>query len=360
MQIKKASLYKAKLHLKKSFKHGSFERHHNDTIFLELKGEKHTGFGECLPREYVTGETPEQVAENLKTYVLNLPKEFRNLEEIANFLKECETEDSKDMASLCGLDMALLDLYGKSKGKSLSGVLCYELKYRRTKRPKVTSGPMGLNTAGWKKNFYCSAGILDIKLKITANTDPKKIHKFRNRFIKPRTFRLDGNCSLTHDELASLLIRAKSDINYIEQPFPTNVKNPQWEGVKFLADESLVSLENAKTIDFDAASIRVGKNGGILRTLDIIDIWEKRDKEYMIGSLVGETSLLSSALLHIASITHPFLNEGCYSTRLLKQDPTDIHPSTGYMGRVKFDYTTPGLGINLYLFDRDIEKVELI
>ena len=359
MQIKQASLYKAKLPLKKSFKHGSFERIFNDTIFLELKGEKNTGFGECLPRAYVTGETPEQVVENLNKYAQKLSNKFDSLEEIAGFLNECEPENSKNMASLCGLDMALLDLYGKSKEKSISRILCEEGGHYRTTKPRVTSGPIGLNTASWKKNFYCAAGINDIKLKITPDTNPEKIHKFRNNFIRPRSLRLDGNCSLTPDELAGILIRAKSDIDYIEQPFPVGVKNPKWEGVKFLADESLVSLEDARTINFDAASIRVGKNGGILRTLSIINAWEKREKRYMMGSLVGETSLLSSALLHIVSITHPFLNEGCYSSRLLKQDPTDNHPSVGYMGRVKFDYEKPGLGVNLHLFGKDVEKVEL-
>ena len=76
----------------------------------------------------------------------------------------------------------------------------------------------------------------------------------------------------------------------------------------------------------------------------------------MMGSLVGETSLLSSALLHVSRITSPFLNEGCYSTRLLKSDPTDVHPSVTYKGKVKFDYSKPGLGINLCLFERGINS----
>jgi len=361
MEIKQASLYVAKLDLKKPFKHGSYERTQNTTIFLQLQDEWCTGHGESLPREYVTEETPEQVVNNLKKYVSKLSsKEFKSLEDISIFLNECEPLESRNMASLCGLDMALLDLYGKKNKKSISEVLCDELGYKVNQEPRVTSGPMGLNTPEWKKNFYCAAGIKDIKLKISPYTDPEKIYRFRNKFIRPRSLRLDGNCSLTPDQLASLLIRARSKIDYIEQPFPVG-REKQWKGIKFLADESLVSVEDAKKINgFDAASIRVGKNGGILRTLNIIKEWGKRGKEYMIGSLVGETSLLSSAALHVSRITSPFLNECCYSTRLLESDPTDVHPSVTYKGKVKFDYSKLGLGANLYLFDEDVEKIKLL
>lgn len=359
MEIKQVNLYIAKLPLKKPFKHGSFERTHNDTIFVKLKSENCVSYGESLSREYVTGETPEQVVDNLKRYVSKIPENFDSLKEIASFLEGCESKKSRNMASLCGLDMALLDLYGKDKRKSISKILCDELGYKIKQEPIVTSGPIGLTTPNWKKNFYCAAGIKDIKLKITQDTDPKRIYKFRNKFIRPRTLRLDGNCSLNPDQLASLLIRAKTDIDYIEQPFPVGIEK-QWKGVKFLADESIVSVEDAQIINFDAASIRVGKNGGILRTLDIIKEWEKRGKEYMMGSLVGETSLLSSALLHISSVTNPFLNEGCYSTRLLTTDPTDVHPSITYKGKVKFDYSKPGLGANLCLFERYVEEIKLI
>lgn len=360
MEINQASLYITKLPLKKPFKHGSFEREYNDTVFLELKDDFNAGFGESLPREYVTGENSGQVIESLKRYISKIPKEFVNLEEIADFLNQCEHKDSRNMASLCGLDMALLDLYGKNKGKSLSQLLCEELNYKKTKEPRITSGPLGLDTPNWKKNFYCLAGIKDIKLKITPETNPEKIYKMRNGFIKPKTFRLDGNCSLTPDELAGILINARSKIDYIEQPFEVGVENPKWKGIKFLADESLISIKDAKTIGFDSASIRIGKNGGILRTLDIIKEWEKRGKPYMLGSLVGETSLLSAALLHVASITNPFLIEGCYSNRILEKDPTDIYISFGYKGKVKFNYARAGLGVNLDLRGIETKKIELI
>jgi len=358
MEIKNKQLHLAILSLKKPFKHGSKTRDHNETLFIELTDSQgNKGYGESLPREYVTGENADAVYKNLAHYLKKLPNKFNSLEEISNFLNDLESKSSRNMASLCGLDMALLDLYSKSKNQSVSQILMAEKNYRNNSEPKITSGPLGLNTPAWKKELYCLMGIRDIKLKITPDTNPKRINRIGSGYLKPNTFRLDGNCSLNKSQLISLLKNVDVKIDYIEQAFPTDKESKAY-GIKTLADESLVSLEDAKNINFDAASIRIGKNGGILRTLDIIRQWEERSKPYMFGSLIGETSLLSAAQLHIASITNPFLIEGCYSTRLLSTDPTDIHPNVRFRGKVKFDYSKPGLGVNLDLSHKNIRNLD--
>jgi len=347
MKIKQKNLYCTILHLKKPFKHGSFERTYNITLFTELIDEKgNKGYGESLAREYLTGEKGDDVYHNLKNYLKKLPDKFDSLDEISEFLYELEPKNSKNMASLCGVDMALLDLYSKSNNKSLSQILCDEQGYTMKNKPKITSAVLGLDTPSWKKELYCLAGFKDIKLKITPETNPEKINKVYSGYFKPHTFRLDGNCSFNQNQLENLLKHINVPVNYIEQPFKVGIEY-KIDGARFLADESLVSLEDAENINFDAASVRIGKNGGILRALDIIKKLEQRDKPYVFGSLVGETSLLSSALLHLSLITNPFINEGCYSPILLQQDPTNKSLKPSYKGKINFNYKTPGLGINL-------------
>lgn len=359
MKIENASIHVAKLSLKKSFKHGSFDRKYNETIFLKLTDGRNVGYGESLPRGYVTGEKTEDVIGNLRNYVSKIKcKDFKNLEDISEFLNGLEGEGSRNMASLCGLDMALLDLYSKNKNRSVSEVLWYELGCKERGVPKITSGPLGLDSGANKKDFYCLVGLNDIKVKIDSNTDPKKINEIGSGLIKPKSLRLDGNCSFSPDELREFLQVVNVNVDYIEQPFRVGVKE-QIDGVKMLADESLVSVADAKDINFDAASIRIGKNGGILRTLQVIKEWERRDKPYMLGSLVGESSLLSSALMHVAKLSRPFLIEGCYSNRVLKTDPTNIHPSVKFGGRVNFDFSNPGLGVNLDLSNVESKKIEI-
>ncbi len=361
MKIKQYKLFYSFLRLKKPFKHGSFTRKHNITFFIELMNEEgKKGYGEVLPRNYVTGEDKDTIYFNLRKYFKKLPNKFNSLDEISNFLYELEPEDSRNMASLCGLDMALLDLYAKTQDKGISQVLCEEKGYsQKNLKPRITSAVLGLDTALWKKDFYCFAGFNNIKLKISPDTESKKINKLYRGFFHPATLRLDGNCSLTSKQLIQLIEEVDVPISFVEQPFPRGVSS-KIKGVKLLADESLVSLEDAKTIDFDAASIRIGKNGGFLRSLDIINQWEKREKPYMIGSLVGETSLLSAALLHLASITNPFLLEGCYSPILLIEEPIKKSISPSYKGKIKFNLSAPGLGNELDLSKVNYFEIEKI
>lgn len=351
MEIKKANIYHSELELKKLFKHGSFERTSNSTVFLELIDEfGNKGYGEALPREYVTGEDLKSVMNNVQKYIRNIPRNLKSIREISDFLNECEPADSKNMAALCCLDLALIDLYSRTNGKSVSDAVCAEFGYQLTGVPRITSATLGLDTPVWKKTAYFLAGFKDIKLKIDSETRPERINQIGGRLITPSSFRLDGNCSLTPKTLEKILERVNVPLDCIEQPFAQGV-DTKLNGYNFMADESLVSLEDSRAIDFDLANIRIGKNGGILRTLDIIKQWEKRGKKYIIGSLVGETNILSSALLHVARITHPWIVEGCYSHILLKREPTDIRINLGYGGKVRFDYSGPGLGVGLNLKD---------
>ena len=166
MEIKSAIMHAAKLPLKKPFKHASFTRDSNDTTFLELSDGSYTGWGEALPREYVSGETPQKVEDNLVRYASAMRgSSFKDIKEISQFLKELEPDDSRNMASLCALDMALLDLYGKNLGKSISDLLG-----GNNDDVRVTSGPMGMTTPKWKKDFYVFVGVSDIKYKINRDS----------------------------------------------------------------------------------------------------------------------------------------------------------------------------------------------
>ncbi len=356
MKISGFEITQRTIGLKHKFKHASQTRESNDFVFFSVESKKHRGYGEALPRAYVTGETPESVADNLRKYANKFPSSLESLAEINDFLYSCESDESRNMASLCALDLALLDLYGKTKGKSVS-VLLEEERGLKRKDIRITSGPIGLEASAVKRDLYILYGLKDIKLKVDPETSAETINRMgRGRlflgleFLRPRTLRLDGNCSFSSEDFNNLFdneenpIEAK--ISYFEQPFP---RNYNYHIRREMADESLISLRDARTIEFGSANIRVGKNGGILRTFDIINCWEKRNKEYMIGSLVGETSLLSTALMHVASHSSPLVIEGCYSTRMLKEDPCDKHVSLRFRGRVKFNYEAKGLGVNLVL-----------
>jgi len=349
MEVVDAILFYATVSFKKQFEHAAFTRESNQAFFLKLidKSGKF-GWGECLPREYVTGETTQTAQKNLIRHCKRIKarKKFSDIEQISQFLDELEPAKSRNLSALCATDMALLDLFGKSTGQSISQIL-YPNK-EDSKQVEIRSGPLSLSSPAYKKNIYLLLGLDEIKLKISPETEAERINKigsgiFGSKFLKPTTLRLDGNMAFTRKTLEDLLSKVKVPIYYIEQPFPTT-EEQNFPEYRIMVDESLISLEDAEKGIFDAANIRLGKNGGFLRTKAIAKTLERRDIPYMVGSLVGESSLLSAALLHFSSGLNHILMEGCYSPNILKTDPAEHTLKIGYNGSVKFDYSSPGIG----------------
>jgi len=353
MEIIGWNILRRKIALKKAFKHAAKNRVENDTIFLAIHSDKNTGFGEALPREYVTGERIDDVKKNLERYLKDIPKKFNSLDEIAKFLDYCEPENSKNMASICAIDMALIDLYGKENNCPAFELLReYASINRVNEEIRVTSGPLGFEDGLLKKIFFISVGLSDIKLKIGPDTPPSRINKIGSLFLKPKTFRLDGNCSFSHDSLCSLLEKINVPVDYIEQPYKKEERlKPVFVNNKYypiMADESVISLEDARKKEYDALNVRIGKNGGLLRSLKVIKECEKRNKPYILGSLVGETDLLSAALINLAKISSPYIIEGCYSSNILLNKITDKDILIRFGGKVDFSFSR-GLGVELLI-----------
>ena len=60
MQVRKLTAYILRVPLRKPFRHASAVRHYSDNIVVEAElADGTTGWGEGVPREYVTGETAE-------------------------------------------------------------------------------------------------------------------------------------------------------------------------------------------------------------------------------------------------------------------------------------------------------------
>jgi hypothetical protein len=74
-------------------------------------------------------------------------------------------------------------------------------------------------------------------------------------------------------------------------------------------DESICTLDDldraARAGAFRAVNIRIAKHGGLVATLDVYDSARSAGLEAQIGCLVGESSVLSYAGLHLASIAGP-------------------------------------------------------
>src|SRR3954471_20682848 len=114
--------------LKKPIRHASFERSDSDNFVVRVTLADGTqGFGEGVPRSYVTGETIESAFSSLESIdlprLLGDPADFGEVVRRIAALVLPETEaDPRGMAgnsARCALELALLDAYGRRFGESV-------------------------------------------------------------------------------------------------------------------------------------------------------------------------------------------------------------------------------------------------
>jgi muconate cycloisomerase len=122
-RIKSFTLYALDLPFKKPFKHAAASRETSDSIFIKCTTDTGViGFGECLPRSYVTGETRDSAFALLKNSILPklIGKKFGAFAEVKQFLHSCDGKapvdwldpDQPQTAAWCAVDIALLDTFG--------------------------------------------------------------------------------------------------------------------------------------------------------------------------------------------------------------------------------------------------------
>ncbi len=81
------------LPLKKPFKHAAAERTTSDSVFVKcIIDSGGAGYGECLPRDYVTGEDRESALAVLTREILPrlVGMRFESLDEVKGFLRDCD------------------------------------------------------------------------------------------------------------------------------------------------------------------------------------------------------------------------------------------------------------------------------
>ncbi len=131
MKITALSFYIVRLPFRFAFKHSLAERSCSDNIIakvtLETKnGESYIGWGESVPRDYVTGETVNDALDRLTSiYAPRLiNRQINNLQEAGTLLRnEFSTLGLKTKsvgASWCALELAVLDAVARASNISLA------------------------------------------------------------------------------------------------------------------------------------------------------------------------------------------------------------------------------------------------
>lgn len=360
MQLKSLVVWPIRLPFKRRFAHAAGEREETLSVLVSVQGaDGLVGWGETLPRSYVTGETQDSVLETMRTVwpralegfsASSFPQALEKMEALPFFV---ESAGHGCHAARAAVELALLDLatqhfrqpwsqVGKWVENCGTPLTVAQLPLSHKKRGTVRMS--GVLSGGavdkvlrqmWLLWLW---GLRDFKLKVGLPEDDAVLEAIEKRWGQAIrkgsiTLRADANGAWTLEE-AVRRCKQLSQMGFvsIEEPLqaggtgilPVQQENDKQDGCPILsetlgrptfddrwveltrlrlldvmADESLVSRQDAErmvsTHAADAMNIRISKNGGLIPALRLAQLAAAQGKWVQLGCMVGETSILTAA-----------------------------------------------------------------
>ena len=358
-------LFATDLPFRVKFKHAASSRDTSSSLFLKCILDDGTiGWGEALPRAYVTGETRDSACDQLAGSVLGrlVGMEFGSFAEVVDFLTACDGEAPADWvepgtpqsAAWCAVDLSLLDAFGKvfASGPFPGEPDRMPADYRYS--GVLTSGK-GLKRA-IQLLAYRVLGYRAIKLKVDKDTSEADLKSIRRLGGAGMALRADANMGWSVKEALNYMpMEANYGVASFEQPlaaddFAGAARLVRETGLDVMADESLNTRGSLERLVAEkactAVNARVSKCGGLVATL-------RRCREAMeaglwvqVGCQVGESSVLSAAHLHLCKAFGEMRHaEGCFGKLLLEEDPAEPLLQMRGGGRPPALPESPGLGV---------------
>ena len=351
---------------KQKFKHASRSRGETESILVKATDGNHSGYGEGCPRDYVTGESVETCKNQFQS-ISEQVSSLDNFESLLRFRAENRQFIKKNPSLWCAMEMALLDLFARQKNLPLHEFLSIGFRSQ-----SQFTAVLGISSrTKFIKNVlkYRLNGMKDFKVKISGNRSQDLFAIWILRFLGSKTIRVDAN-NFWHkiDQANDYIKKLHTDFLGVEEPIKlgTNSLGDLIHNSSFpvILDEHFTHIDQMNKIDrTDKAiiNLRVSKVGGILNAMEVIRQAKEKKIQLILGSHVGETSLLARAA-HLVSCYSPasFLHfEGAYSDYLLSNDPGSPKIKFGPGGKVDFDKfkEKPGLGIKFSKEDSFARKI---
>lgn len=362
MKIASACIYALNIPFAESFSHSLSERNHSDSIIVKVTTDSGiSGFGEGVPRPYVTGEKRDTSIVHIKNELLP-PIIDAQLDGIAikhafaeiNNLTPEPTATCAVVwnASRCAVELAIIDCFFRSNNISVSDALP-PISQTVTYSGVISAGSIAKVE---KMAQRCkAAGFKYIKMKVSAEDDAERVAAVRNILGPSVSIRLDANTAFNQKTAVEFLKSVEQyDIECIEQPIPRGDPSElsalrSLSPIPIMADESIVTIQDAQGLieknAVDYFNLRISKCGGLCKTIAIADLARSAGIGIQLGCQVGETAILSAAGRHFAAYMKDLrFVEGSYGTYLLVEDVSEEDIGFGSGGRADI-LTGAGLGI---------------
>lgn len=339
------------LPFKHPFKHNIYTRKNSESILVRLEAEGFVGWGEGLPRSYVTGETQDLSIQYIINELRPLLKNCYNPKMIFSVFNYTPKEENNIYygAAYCAVETALLDIFTKKEGIPIHSLI------DTNKKSKVNySGVLGAGS-----RYQTIKTLLKFKLYGFKNIKVKNIKdiKLVKKILGPKCIvTVDANCSWEFNEGLNICAELrKNNIAAIEEPFKKNTPQTicglqSMINIPIIVDETLCSYQDAKELIYQGFkgifNLRLSKCGGLTQCIKIFKLAKHHGIKCKLGCHPGESSILSALGRHLA-VSYPFKYiEGSYGKHLLVDDLALKSLMFGYKGIGK-RIDKPGLGIEI-------------
>ncbi len=335
MQIR---LKKYILPLKHTFSISRESYDFQDSMIVSLTHNGTTGFGEATANPYyqITFESMANEIEAIQSEIEGF--NFTTPELFHSFLV------SKGLSnfSICALDLAAHDLYGKLLNKPL-----YEIWDTTIKNYPITNYTIGIDTIDKMVYKMQEMPWPIYKIKLGTADDVAIVKELRAH--TNAIFRVDANCAWTPKEtiLNAPLLKALG-VEFIEQP----LKADDWKGMEMvmhhsvlpiIADESCIIETDVEKcgLHFSGINIKLTKCGGLTPALRMINRGKELGLKIMVGCMTESTVGISAIAQLLPQLDYVDMD----GALLLREDIADGVRIEDY-GKVIFA-KSPGSGITL-------------
>jgi muconate cycloisomerase len=335
MRVCRAEAFLVRLPLRLTVSHALAARRESTNLLVRLSDDNgNEGWGEGVPRDYVTGEVAETSFAFLTEQLLPalLGGRIEGPDQVLEAVAGSIAPSPGTQTGCCAAELALFDLAGKAFAQSAAA--WFGGRRRETVRYSVVLPLLSVaETAAFLAGVR-ALGMRHLKVKAEGERWPEALAEARRALGYAVTIAVDANGSWDLDAAVAHLRRMEHyGVAWVEQPLPRGREHeiPILAGrssIPIMVDESLTTVEEAELLIRQGGcglfNLRVSKLGGLVPSQRVAQLAGDSGVRLQVGCQVGESSLLSAAgRLFAATLPGYEALEGSYGTRLLESDVTN-------------------------------------
>lgn len=335
MKISKIQLMEYRKPFKVGFHSPQVHRRAAESIFLKLVfSNGRLAFGECAPRDYVTGENCQTVIEIIRDVFAPVlfDVDLASLEDVIATLEKIETycfscEKRPYLSALAAVDLALLDAIGQQTHSHISNVIGRQSGHKVTRSISVPFLPTDIiETLFNRLQNTIPFDAVKVLMKNDLEENVQRVAFIRGMIGPEMPLRIEANGKWSYREAiehidALLPFKITSIEEPIDEPKPERLRQLRNQiDIDIILDESVCSQEDAQKMLIaeacDGFNLKLSKCGGLLKLMAIADLAQENHLKCQLGTHVGEGPVLEAAGLYAASSHSVFNNYEGYSSLL--------------------------------------------